>query len=89
MTRARPNSILFTNGKRKNKMSFNENDPVDETEPDEESSSAEEQQKPDENISARENINEESEVEKEGEGSLEDASPDDLMDILKEFFKFF
>ena len=34
-------------------------------------------------------MKEDAEAEKEGETSLEDASPDDLMDILKEIFKYY
>ena len=72
-------------------MSNNENDPIEDTEEAKESSSPENDQKSDlEETEVTENeVKEEAEAEKEGETSLEDASPDDLMDILKEIFEFF
>ena len=70
-------------------MSHNENDPIEDKEEANESSSPEAGQKSDlEETEVIENeLNENTEAEKEVETSLEDASPDDLMDILKEIFK--
>ena len=78
-------------------MSNSENDPIEDTEEaKEKSSSPEDDQKSElsdhEESEVRENeFKEEPEAEKEGETnvSLEDASPDDLMDILKEIFKIY
>ena len=72
-------------------MSHNENDPIEDKEEANESSSPEGDQKSDleETEVIEDESNENTEAEKEVETSLEDASPDDLMDILKEIFRIY
>ena len=65
-------------------MSNNENDPIEDTEEAQESSSTEDDHKNEETEVSENELNA---TEKEPESSLADASPDDLMDILKVFFQ--